>query len=961
LQKQWLSGACASALFLGAYSVAIGAAKPADQGKRRSAPQQALVHFRQSAGTGVVVDDVDIDSVKPIGLTGWHRVHSQQRLTAALIAALQQRGDVDAVEPDYEVHLTGTPGDLTAPLWALQNTGQTLENGDRATAGADIGALRAWDLTTGTRQVVVATVDSGVMTTHPDLAANLWSAPAAFTVVLGGTSITCQAGTHGFNALARSCDPTDDNGHGTHVAGSIAATGDNAVGVVGVNWSASVMALKFLDASGNGYVSDAIDAIAFAIQAKQAFQRSGGANVRVLNNSWTGGGYSQALADEIQRANDADMLFVAAAGNESADTAAQPAYPAAYSAANVLTVAATDYRDQLASFSDFGENTVHVGAPGVLIYSTMAPAAGQTAGTYGSMSGTSMAAAYVSGAAALVLAHCPYSTGALRNSLLTTGTVLASLKGRVQSSSRLDAGRAVASCDAALPAPSQDIVVYGTDVAAANRHGAWTLQADATAAGGSALTTVDAGLANTTTALAAPRDYFDVTFAAPANVAYTVWIRMKAAGNSKYNDSVWMQFSDALIGGAPVFALNTAAAAAVNLEPCSGCGVAGWGWENGAYWLAPTAGLTFASSGTHTIRVQTREDGVSVDQIVLSPRNYASAAPGQTTNDATVISKSPAVATAPTARSAGPYGGAPAQIPGTIEAENFDEGGEGASYHDGSAGNSGGAYRSGDVDVEPASSGGYDVGWTSAGEWLNYTVNVAAAGTYTVELRVASSGPGGSVHVELNGAVVGSRLTIPDTGGWQRWQTISTTVAAAAGRQVLRLVMDSAQNGTVGNFDAIVVTRAAAATSAIAVPGAISAADYDRGGEGTSYHDTTAGNSGGAYRQDGVDVEPSRDGGYDVGWIADGEWLNYTVSVPKAGSYVVALRVASPGGGGALHVGFNRVSNVWTPLSVPATAGWQAWTTISLPVTLGAGEQQLTLLFDRGGFNLGTITVSAAP
>src|SRR5207302_452386 len=114
----------------------------------------------------------------------------------------------------------------------------------------------------------------------------------AFTVSVGGTLISCAAGTHGFNAITRTCDPADDNGHGTHVAGSIGATGNNGYGVVGVNWVANIMALKFLDATGSGYVSDAIDAIEFAIQAKQAFAANGDANVRVLNSSWNGGDYS---------------------------------------------------------------------------------------------------------------------------------------------------------------------------------------------------------------------------------------------------------------------------------------------------------------------------------------------------------------------------------------------------------------------------------------------------------------------------------------------------------------------------------------------------------------------------------------------------------------------------------------------------------------------------------------------
>ena len=125
--------------------------------------------------------------------------------------------------------------------------------------------------------------------------------------------------------------------------------------------------------------------------------------------------------------------------------------------------------------------------------------------------------------------------------------------------------------------------------------------------------------------------------------------------------------------------------------------------------------------------------------------------------------------------------------------------------------------------------------------------------------------------------------------------------------------------------------------SPASLPGTILASDFDNGGEGVAYHDTTAGNSGGAYRSTDVDLEPSADGGYDIGWITAGEWVNYTVNVVSAGSYTAQLRVASPGGGGSFHLGFNTASSVWTTVSVPPTGGWQNWTTVSVPITLGAG------------------------
>ncbi len=143
----------------------------------------------------------------------------------------------------------------------------------------------------------------------------------------------------------------------------------------------------------------------------------------------------------------------------------------------------------------------------------------------------------------------------------------------------------------------------------------------------------------------------------------------------------------------------------------------------------------------------------------------------------------------------------------------------------------------------------------------------------------------------------------------------------------------------------------------IALPGTIAAERFDNGGEGLAYHDTSAGNAGGQFRTTGVDIETASDGGYDVGWTAAGEWLNYTVSVPTAGTYTVQLRVASPSGA-SLHLGFNTASNVWKTVTVPATGGWQNWTTVTVPVTLGAGVQQMTLLFDTGGMNFHLATVT---
>jgi len=190
------------------------------------------------------------------------------------------------------------------------------------------------------------------------------------------------------------------------------------------------------------------------------------------------------------------------------------------------------------------------------------------------------------------------------------------------------------------PTPT-NIVVYASDVATAAIHGTlWSKATDSTSPSSVKLVTQDNGVANPNNPLAAPTDYFEVTFNADANTPYTIWLRLKATANSKFNDAVWVQFSDALAGGAPVYQLNSTSGLLVNLATDAGASsLNNWGWQNTAYWLSQATTLTFANSGSHTLRIQIREDGVQLDQIVLSPSTYLSSAPGSVTNDHTIVPK----------------------------------------------------------------------------------------------------------------------------------------------------------------------------------------------------------------------------------------------------------------------------------------------------------------------------------
>lgn len=410
---------------------------------RKAVAGEVIVRFRNNATAAAFSNQstLDIESVGALGgVRQLYRFRSRSQSAASLLRALSSRPDVLYAEPNYIVKALETPNDPAfLRTWGLQNVGQfdTIQNG---VPGADISATLAWNLSVGSTANVLAVVDTGVDYTHPDLAGNMWSAPSAFTVTVGGVAITCPAGSHGFNAITGSCDPLDDHGHGTHVTGTIGATGNNALGVAGVNWIASIMALKFLDSTGSGTITDAINAIEFGIQTKLAFAATNGANLRVLSNSWGGADFSQALLDEINRANTNDMLFVAAAGNGITNNDLVPTYPASFAAPNVIAVAATDNQDQLALFSNYGRASVHLGAPGARIFSTL------PAGTYGYLDGTSMATPHVSGSALLLLSVCSLPTAGVKAALVGNVDLIPSLASSVVSGGRLNVNKAMHSC-----------------------------------------------------------------------------------------------------------------------------------------------------------------------------------------------------------------------------------------------------------------------------------------------------------------------------------------------------------------------------------------------------------------------------------------------------------------------------------------------------------------------------------
>ena len=354
---------------------------------------------------------------------------------------------VKYAEPDYVVHALTTPNDASfAQLWGLHNTGQT-----GGAPGADIHAPEAWTITQGNSQIVVALIDTGADYNHPDLAQNIWSNPGE----ISGNGVDDDNNGYlddvrGWNFVTDNNNPMDDHFHGTHCAGTIGAAGNNNIGVTGVNWQVKIIPLKFLSSSGGGMLSDAVDAVRYATHA----------GARLISNSWGGGGYSQSLKDAIDDAAAAGILFVAAAGNDSSDNDATPSYPASYSSANVLAVAATDHTDRIAGFSNYGRTSVHLAAPGVGIFSTFPTVATAAMTSYGlptsyaRISGTSMATPHVAGAAALALAQNPgLSMSELRTRLIQRTDRLAGLADLVSASGRLNVFNLVD--PAWVPSPAQ--------------------------------------------------------------------------------------------------------------------------------------------------------------------------------------------------------------------------------------------------------------------------------------------------------------------------------------------------------------------------------------------------------------------------------------------------------------------------------------------------------------------------
>jgi subtilisin family serine protease len=372
-----------------------------------------------------------------------------QKSIDSVIEAIKNDSNVQYVEPNFiysvvqpQVEKVGlpslfqveaeslnyTPSDPRfGQLWGLRNTGSN-EPGGRSPgrSGADLDVMNAWGLTTGSKAVKIAVIDTGIDYNHPDLKDNMWVNLAEKNGQPGvdddGNGYVDDV--HGYDFANDDGDPMDGHSHGTHCAGTIGAVHNNGEGVAGVMADVTLVGIKFLTDSGSGATANAVKSIDYATKV----------GVDLMSNSWGGGGYSEALKEAIQRASDAGIVFTAAAGNSGTNNDSKPHYPSNYEVDNVISVAAHTAQDTLASFSCYGRNTVHVAAPGHNILSTVKN------GGYAVYSGTSMATPHTSGAIGLLLAQTPGLTVTeVRDRVMATSVPVSSYRGKVIKGGRLHA------------------------------------------------------------------------------------------------------------------------------------------------------------------------------------------------------------------------------------------------------------------------------------------------------------------------------------------------------------------------------------------------------------------------------------------------------------------------------------------------------------------------------------------
>ncbi|MDQ3181684.1 MAG: S8 family serine peptidase [Acidobacteriota bacterium] len=389
---------------------------------------ELLVKYKSGTADAPIVETnnrIGATVVEEFSDLGWQRVKLPASLSVGkAISQYKNFAEVEAAQPNFIYQLAATPNDTSfGSLYGMQK----------------ISAPTAWDLSTGSANVVVANIDTGVRYTHPDLAANMWrNGGETQNNGIDDDGNGFIDDYYGYDFFSNDSDPLDENGHGTHTAGTIGAVGNNNLGVVGVNWNVRLMTIKIYDAAGNSTSAILINAYNYV-----RLMKNRGVNIRVTNNSYGGCAeacdYDQATKDALDALGNADVLQVFAAGNNGRNIETTPFYPASYTSPSILAVAASDQNDNRASFSNFGTTSVDVAAPGVGILSTIL-----SAGNYGTSSGTSMASPHTAGSAALLAAYNPnLSAASLKATLMNTVDQLPQWNNVVKTGGRVNVANAL--------------------------------------------------------------------------------------------------------------------------------------------------------------------------------------------------------------------------------------------------------------------------------------------------------------------------------------------------------------------------------------------------------------------------------------------------------------------------------------------------------------------------------------
>lgn len=374
------------------------------------------IHSR--IGANLIEDFADLN---------WQRVKIPEGMSLGKATELyRENNEIEAVQPNFYYHLLATPNDTQfGSLYGMTK----------------ISAPAAWDITTGSSDVVVAVIDTGLRYTHDDLAANVWTNSGEINnngVDDDGNGFVDDF--YGYDFFFNDGNPLDENGHGTHVSGTIGAVGNNAMGVAGVNWNVRIMAIKIYDNDGFGTTA------AMIINAYNyvRLMKTRGINIRVTNNSYGGCdeacGYDQATKDALDALGNAGILNVFAAGNDGRNTDINPAFPASYTSPMILSVANSTSTDARSGSSNFGTTTVDLAAPGSGILSTYF----SSNSSYATLGGTSMASPHTAGVAALLSALNPsLSNASLKATIMNTVDPLSQWSGVVKTGGRLNAVNAL--------------------------------------------------------------------------------------------------------------------------------------------------------------------------------------------------------------------------------------------------------------------------------------------------------------------------------------------------------------------------------------------------------------------------------------------------------------------------------------------------------------------------------------